>query len=180
MRHMRHRRTLFHQGEGGALTPPCGVERTHLGFVAFWRRINRGCRRRPQPLCPLTPRQKAAFFLSLFSKVRPRTWVRLRKEFARCECCIFLFSHVITGSRASSDIMNSRGLPLPHMIQPHPIMPIETSRKSLTGSGLISLYFSPCAHQDRYSEDCGIHMTAIFFATYLRINIANGETVAAR
>lgn len=37
-----------------------------------------------------------------------------------------------------------------------------------------------CTRQKRGSEDCGIHMTAIFFSTYLNEPIIGGDTIASR
>lgn len=44
----------------------------------------------------------------------------------------------------------------------------------------LKLLRGECTRQKRGSEDCGIHMTAIFFATYLKVPIKRGDTLGAR
>lgn len=44
----------------------------------------------------------------------------------------------------------------------------------------LELVEGPCAHQIRGSDDCGIHMTAIFFAVHLRAIIRNTSTLGIR
>eukprot|EP00796_Vickermania_ingenoplastis_P007816 gene7816-biopygen5244 len=44
----------------------------------------------------------------------------------------------------------------------------------------LQLEYKPCAQQKRGSNDCGIHMTAHFFADHTRTEIRNATTIGKR
>eukprot|EP00796_Vickermania_ingenoplastis_P007745 gene7745-biopygen5198 len=44
----------------------------------------------------------------------------------------------------------------------------------------LQLEYKPCAQQKRGSNDCGIHMTAHFFADHTRTEIRNATTIRKR